>query len=885
MRDNKNQRTVLLSYTAIIIMPFVIFCWMLPFVSNLTLGNDYQGFAINHQLELMFSIQSGTFPLYVPGFAQGQTASALTQGQIYHPIAYICAALPGYWEGYALEWITLFRLLSLGLVHLCLFVFLRRIDISPLPAFIISLITIYNLRMLDLFRYGAALEGWTGFLLLCTAIGSYYLKPNKTLGPVWIVLTTYLLICSGHPQMVYYGLMGAGLFTLLLPHVVVRDNVLRRHPSKNSMRFCLHTLIFCMVGLLLASAYTLPFYFDFILDNAGRVGQSYAWADGGLDTLAGTFNNFLQPLLSDVHGGFGASYLYVMCALMPLLRLFGVRLPGVIWTIWFICLLAFLHMQGSRTPVHFLAWKYLPLASSFRIAGRISMILPVLFMLLLIWAFQAPTHRLRLAGRERHIAPVVLLATLALSALFIYAPVADRLFSQATPHSAMVIRQIPDRILQISLVTGILILISLIVFIKSERWRFLGGALLCGLTIAQTMLFCYSGTWVEPKKKTVSYSDIKAEKRDGLNYFRSTGYGLHAKPIMRQAQASYLEPFMGKVYRRPLWVENNPEAYKRMAKGRQPDEVVLERRADTDQRPGGAVSARMEANRVTLIYASFNRVVFSVYAEHAGFLGLAYPFTGKWRAFIDGENLPVYRANGAYCAVNIPAGKSRIEFKYASRAAFLGMLISCAAFVLAGWLYCHIYLKGPRVIWLKGSILIAGVGVFLLWYGSLYTGEHLGTRYVWHEPELSIPANLAYGKKTEMSSMSYPLFPYLDTSGTAVDGNTRLKTGFMTGFERKPWWMVDLYQSSRIGSMILYEGYTGNDINRRSLSIHFSTDGKKWRLGRVLNKSAAARKIEVTFEKTPKARYIRIESAGPGKLSFDEIEVYPVIIGPDDNRT
>ncbi|RLC13085.1 MAG: hypothetical protein DRI57_16900, partial [Deltaproteobacteria bacterium] len=138
----------------IFILPFLMFLWMIPFISDGTLGNDYPRFSIDHQIELMFSLKTGSFPLYVPGFAGGQTASALTLGQIYHPISHIAALMPGYWNGKALEWNTLLRLLSLACAHLTLFIFLRKLRLGSLMAFVLTTVTVYNLRMLDLFRYG-----------------------------------------------------------------------------------------------------------------------------------------------------------------------------------------------------------------------------------------------------------------------------------------------------------------------------------------------------------------------------------------------------------------------------------------------------------------------------------------------------------------------------------------------------------------------------------------------------------------------------------------------------------------------------------------------------------------------------------------------------------
>ena len=115
----------------------------MPFISSLTLGKDYAIFPIQHQMELMFSLKMGSFPLYVPGFAGGQTASALMLGQIFHPLTHMATLLPGYWSGNALEWNTLLRLFSLGLAHLAIFVFVRDLGVSKLFSFIVSFITVY----------------------------------------------------------------------------------------------------------------------------------------------------------------------------------------------------------------------------------------------------------------------------------------------------------------------------------------------------------------------------------------------------------------------------------------------------------------------------------------------------------------------------------------------------------------------------------------------------------------------------------------------------------------------------------------------------------------------------------------------------------------------
>ena len=125
-------------YVFILLLPFGVFYWQAPFLGDLVLGNDYGAFPIQQQLELHYSLKHGTFPLYVHGYGGGHSAAALTQGQFYHPVSHLASAMPGYWQGDSLQWNTFLRLLSLGLVHLGLFILLVRLRLDQILSFIVS---------------------------------------------------------------------------------------------------------------------------------------------------------------------------------------------------------------------------------------------------------------------------------------------------------------------------------------------------------------------------------------------------------------------------------------------------------------------------------------------------------------------------------------------------------------------------------------------------------------------------------------------------------------------------------------------------------------------------------------------------------------------------
>ncbi|MRR14631.1 hypothetical protein EG833_04230, partial [archaeon] len=327
-----------------IFIPFIVLFWVVPFMNDLTIGNDYQMFSIGQQMELMFCLETGSFPLYIPGYSFGEPAINSTLGQLFHPLSHIASHMPGYWAGKALDWNTLLRLVSLALAQMALFHFLRRLKSGNLVSFLLSFITVYNLAMLALFRYGASLESWTGFIFLCSAIGIYYLSPSIIGGPLAIIASTYWLVCSGHPQFVYYGLLGAGFFTLVLPFFA--ETMLPGNAAnlKGTGAFWLRTALFCCAGMALSSAYLVPYYYDFVRANARWAGSSYSWAADYPDTFTGTMNNLFQPLRTYVDGNFGGTTLFLAAALTPILIFFRVRLPLVIWAIWLFMLIVFLHM-------------------------------------------------------------------------------------------------------------------------------------------------------------------------------------------------------------------------------------------------------------------------------------------------------------------------------------------------------------------------------------------------------------------------------------------------------------------------------------------------------------------------------------------------------------
>ncbi len=103
----------------------------------------------------------------------------------------------------------------------------------------------------------------------------------------------------------------------------------------------------------------------------------------------------------------------------------------------------------------------------------------------------------------------------------------------------------------------------------------------------------------------------------------------------------------------------------------------LRARRDPSARVNGT---RFDANRVE-VDATF---------ERAGLLVIAQSFCHGWQASIDGQPATILRANYAFQAVSVPAGRHRVRLEYGTRTLAVGLGVSVSALIAAvvAWIRC-----------------------------------------------------------------------------------------------------------------------------------------------------------------------------------------------------
>jgi hypothetical protein len=855
----------------ILALPFIVLYWLVPFAGKYTIGNDYLQYWIRMQLYLRFSIRCGTFPLYAPGFDGGWTSSALTLGQLWHPISWIASLLPGYWNGRAHELGTLLRVLSLGGTHLFLFLFLRRLRLAVPVAFVLSFITVYNLRMLDMFRYGASLENYVAYLLLCAAVSWHYLKPTKRLGPLCIALSTWLLVVGGHPQMMYIGLLAAAIVTVVVPfymaHLLPAEVTCTQ---RRVLKYYLSVFIPVLAGFLLASSYALPFYFEYLPESSRSAGTDFLWACSSQDTLGGSLCNLFNPFHSDVHGAFGGSALLLVAAALPLLFLLRVRVGVPVWFIWLVGLVTFVLLLGSNSPLYYYFWKYFPLAHTFRVPGRLSLILPFMFLLLLVWIVSCKNFQLKILNRRLPLPVATLLALLALVAFTVLNLLPLSVFKLREVYTPLRLNEVQPISIALAVVAGMVSLIALALYSKLHSLRPVAGAILVTAVLLQTTVTLRYGTWVVNKPPPMpTFEQLCGYQRQKLAFWGPSGDWSRVE-LNEHLKNTFLEPTLSHISGKFTVVKTPQEAYERMAHERSIDTVVVENYPAAETQAG----ADEAVGQIELKYDSFNNLKFDVMCSRPAFFVFSYPYSDYWRAYINSEPVKVYRANGLEHAIWLPAGISKVEWRYWSWPAVLGMGLSCLTLGLMGLFL----LWNLRVRLVGQAAMIATIFacalLFLVWYNSLYNGDNIATRYVWNtdvgSKHLSSRYNLAYGKKTTMSA-DCP--PYEEDSSIGVDGLRDLRYGFDTRVGDNAWWQVDLGEAAQIVQIRIYKRVDTYQKCSFPFGVLVSTDGEKWFLVQTIAESTDLKPWLIHL-KDVMARYVRLQTLGRGRLVLAEVEVY-----------
>ena len=129
-------------------------------------------------------------------------------------------------------------------------------------------------------------------------------------------------------------------------------------------------------------------------------------------------------------------------------------------------------------------------------------------------------------------------------------------------------------------------------------------------------------------------------------------------------------------------IEDEAETLARLASPQHdPRRTVLLASAPRDGWLGEPTATGHGSGYVGIASSEGETVTLNVDADVPGFVVLTDQFASGWQAALDGKPTEVLRANHAFRAVRVPAGRSTVRFTYQPKALQMGALISGATFL------------------------------------------------------------------------------------------------------------------------------------------------------------------------------------------------------------
>ena len=96
---------------------------------------------------------------------------------------------------------------------------------------------------------------------------------------------------------------------------------------------------------------------------------------------------------------------------------------------------------------------------------------------------------------------------------------------------------------------------------------------------------------------------------------------------------------------------------------------------------------RTVKGNVRLVSYKANKVVLESDADNAAFLYVSDTYYPGWRAYVDGKQTKIYRANLAFRAVEVPKGKHTVVFKYVPMSLYIGLCLTIIGILICIWLW------------------------------------------------------------------------------------------------------------------------------------------------------------------------------------------------------
>ena len=715
----------------------VIFLWNNLFKGAVnftpTVGtNDYMDMNIPYRKFYNDTILKGKIPLWSSEISSGYPIMASSEIGSLNPLNLLTVRFDPL-TSYAIS-----LAISYFMIFIFTYLYLRQLKLSPEIALLGGVITSYSGYAANQIMHLGWLNAYAYF------IGELFLieKHVRTNKFIYVLLNGLLLGLSalgGHPQIIIYSqliIYPYWLFRWWLRGQSVSDNKKQITSTKNSLKkpilyFIFSLLVYTIIGLGIGAAQLLPTY-EFTQNSTRSGGLNEASVSYYSFELKDLYT-FIKPFAfySGEHNinGFSTNgwptdekYIYtgIIPIILALMALVFARKNIFTWIFTAVFVFSWLFALGNKTV--FVALLRLPPVSFFRIPYRISFLMSLSIAGLSVLGMQALLKQKIFAKFKPVIKRFFLIALvilvffdLRIHAKKLYPEVDGRSWYQ-TPQSVPYLKEnlanqervteeayfdmsFPyfvnnptlwdDPQVHKNLRNALPIFLNLLYDIpKNTPAANSGGLKISRYNELESTIFFDGFEYKEDGSIGVTDSYLFLNRIMGVKYILSNKLfqSYVTSPVKKidfgEGQAPvYIYEFFD-YFPRQFMVPHAEKAEPEIIKKHLMDvdfeplqKIYVEKDVDWGAKGGYSADSHFEKYEDT-------EVVVKTEASGDGFLFLSDTYYPGWRAFVDGKETEILRANYAFRAVKVPQGVHEVVFKYQPDSLMWGIRISIAALTI-----------------------------------------------------------------------------------------------------------------------------------------------------------------------------------------------------------
>jgi hypothetical protein len=652
-------------------------------------GNDFGALYYVYKPYLLATLADGHVPLWMPQEAGGFSFVVNPFTQALYPgnlAALAVAEHFGHWG--ALEE-QRFAVAAVSVLALCLYLTLRKLGLSPLPAALAAIVVASSYKVTETLRFPNATHA-----IACAAVAVLAIvhlrvvrrASRRALLGLVLAVAVFSLATAGYPYYLVY-------FFLLLPPVLLWLEFGSPGRYRAQRGSVVTFLVTTMVAIGVAIVAVLPYLKGMqhvLVQTTDRRGDDWAYSVAHAFDWLDYAGSLVLPQVASPEGWFyfGTAGIVLVCvALFVLHREAGLRRYSrsiaalCLWIGW----IMFFGLNASN-PLFRVAWETLPAINSLRVWGRINIFLVFPLAIALGLSLEVLLRRnrgIRLSpdeGRRRVFVALCAAGGILLceGALALALPVDPEFTASMAPYY-----DVPGRSEQISATLGIAGLLAAVLFalVVSRKNPRVSRRLMQGLCMALVVVWMVqihgarsrSWMWVAaPVPATVAPADLPIGDAPlaeiAARALRSNRLGPAESPVFDPAPPWSTATYANWHYDRYVGFLNDP----RIDAGAKNRLLGVTSRTrfffvpgPADPRALRAGAVRLERPRaLTIDDYDGSRAVVDVDTDAPGALVFADNWDDDWRATVDGRPAQVDIAFKTFKSVRVPKGRTRVAFSY-----------------------------------------------------------------------------------------------------------------------------------------------------------------------------------------------------------------------------